>query len=188
MQWDNAVQHLAKTIQTKPDDYRLIQAAADSLVQGMDTDSVQRAAVNLLLIEARNLERSFVRVKEQQAVASAPVAQPVFEEVTWSKEQEAELKQRQAAMRSHLNQEVSSLLRRMRMRWSAKLLMASFALRDGRRVTWGEATLSNHKERVEMFKKNAAANLEGAARHQAAIHDITEAGLECLNDLVAEAA
>ena len=39
-------------------------------------------------------------------------------------------------------------------------------------VLWGDATAAQHQYRVKMFTDNAMANIEGAARHQAAIDEI----------------
>lgn len=72
----------------------------------------------------------------------------------------------------------------LRMEWTLELLSSPFALADGTLVTWGEATVEHHAERVELFQRNAAANLEGAARHQAALRDLGAAGAACLNELV----
>lgn len=73
----------------------------------------------------------------------------------------------------------------MHMQWTTDLLSSPFALSDGTLITWGEATVEHHRERVEMFQRNAVANMEGAARHEAALRDLTSAGATTLNDLVA---
>jgi hypothetical protein len=51
-------------------------------------------------------------------------------------------------------------------------------------VTWGAATVAQHKERADMFMDNVAANMDGAARHNKAIRAIEEAGAKCLNEAV----
>jgi len=71
----------------------------------------------------------------------------------------------------------------LRMEWTRELLGAAFALRDGTIVTWGSATVAQHEDRIAMFTDNAVANIEGAARHQAAITELREKGLLCLNEL-----
>lgn len=72
--------------------------------------------------------------------------------------------------------------------WTAELLDTEFALGDGTRVTWGEATAEQHRSRAELFANNAAANLEGAARHQKAVAALLESGASTLRDLVGVAA
>lgn len=72
----------------------------------------------------------------------------------------------------------------IRMEWTRELLGSDFALRDGTRVTWGAATLEQHTERRAMFADNARANLEGAARHEIAIQELTTSGARNLNAMV----
>jgi hypothetical protein len=73
----------------------------------------------------------------------------------------------------------------IRMDWEAELLELSFAVdNSGRTVTWGAATVEQHRSRIEMLTSNALANTEAAARHQAAINDIEEAGATCLFGVV----
>ncbi|KQP83725.1 hypothetical protein [Aeromicrobium sp. Leaf291] len=71
----------------------------------------------------------------------------------------------------------------MRMQWTQEILSTKFRLGDGTEVTWGGATLEQHKSRHQMFMKNAHANLEGAARHQQAIRDLEATGAQTLADL-----
>jgi hypothetical protein len=67
--------------------------------------------------------------------------------------------------------------------WTSALLTSTFALPDGTRVKWGEATVDQHQQRASMFSKQATAAVENAARHINAIRDIEKAGAGCLNDL-----
>lgn len=69
------------------------------------------------------------------------------------------------------------------MEFTAELLASEFALGDGRRVTWGEATVGDHEQRIELLTKNAAANAEAAARHVNAVSVLTSLGLERLSDV-----
>jgi hypothetical protein len=72
----------------------------------------------------------------------------------------------------------------LKMEWTRELLQSAFALRDGSRVTWGAATIAEHRERIEIFVELADSNLKGAARHEAAITAIQRAGTTCLNEVV----
>lgn len=73
----------------------------------------------------------------------------------------------------------------LRMEWTAELLATEFALGDGRRVTWGSATLAEHEQRAAMLEQNAVANAEAAARHRSAIQALGLAGAPNLAELVA---
>jgi hypothetical protein len=57
-----------------------------------------------------------------------------------------------------------------------ELLGTEFALRDGRKVTWGEATRGEHMQRIALLQKNAAGNVDAAARHYQAVAMLDEAG------------
>lgn len=74
---------------------------------------------------------------------------------------------------------------RLKIQWTEELLGSEFALPSGALVTWGEATVANHEARRDMFMANAQGNVEGAARHTAAIGALREAGASTLNELSA---
>jgi hypothetical protein len=76
----------------------------------------------------------------------------------------------------------------MRIQWTAELLDSTFTLTDGSSVRWGEATVEQHAERRQMFLNNAHANMEGAARHETAIRELTESGADSLREMVGASA
>lgn len=88
---------------------------------------------------------------------------------------------------AQFNTELKALIGRyaenLRMEWTQELLDTSFALGDGRHVTWGDATREDHLERIALFERNAVANLEGAARHKAAIRDLDATGAVSLRSM-----
>lgn len=71
----------------------------------------------------------------------------------------------------------------MRLEITRELLATEFALGDGVRVTWGDATVDQHKQRIELLQANALANTEAAARHMAALRMIAEKGVRCLGEI-----
>lgn len=77
-------------------------------------------------------------------------------------------------------QEVQALRR------TRELMATEFALPDGRRVTWGDATEQDHRERIAMLDGNIFANIETAARHSAALDLIIEAGARTLGEVGCE--
>lgn len=68
--------------------------------------------------------------------------------------------------------------------WTREILTTEFALSDGTRVTWGEATADQHLARVSMLHDHAAANAHAASRHEAALQALADSGARCLNDAV----
>lgn len=63
------------------------------------------------------------------------------------------------------------------------LLSDTFPLPDGRRVTWGEATVDDHEERAAMLLDHIATVEVTVARHEAAIALIQDAGVSCLAEI-----
>lgn len=73
--------------------------------------------------------------------------------------------------------------------WTAALLTTTVAMPDGARVPWGEATIEQHRARLDMLTKHAASEVDAATRHKAAIDAIAATpGARCLNDTVKAAA
>lgn len=89
---------------------------------------------------------------------------------------EADAKRFQEARRRLMDEYETALKKEFRTEWEAELLACEFALPDGTVTTWGEASLEQHEIRREMFKKNAAANMEGAARHAQAVEALQSSG------------
>jgi hypothetical protein len=81
---------------------------------------------------------------------------------------------------------IAQYMSAIKMVWTAELLVTEFALGDGTKVTWGEATIEQHEIRLDIFTSNAHANLEGAARHAHAIDAIRMAGAARLDEVVAQ--
>lgn len=103
-------------------------------------------------------------------------------------EREREWRERESELKANLWKSMNESLRiytdEMRVQWTDELLNSQFNLPDGTSVTWGTATRDQHEARYEMFKTNAMANLEGAARHKKAIDDLNASGVSTLFDLV----
>lgn len=82
-----------------------------------------------------------------------------------------------------IDSQIEQKAREIGMEWTAELLTATFALPDGTRVRWGEATKEQHREREAQLAKNASRNLEAATRHRAAILVLEESGAACLDQI-----
>lgn len=72
----------------------------------------------------------------------------------------------------------------IRLELTSELLGSVFALGDGIRVTWADATAEQHRQRAEMTTANAVANAEDAARHLVAVRMIEAGSVETLGELV----
>lgn len=78
------------------------------------------------------------------------------------------------------------LAEEMVVQWTADLLASTFALSDGTRVTWADATQQQHRDRIEMLVKQAAGTVETAALHEKALKEIAQAGVKRLGELPQE--
>ena len=65
----------------------------------------------------------------------------------------------------------------------SELLDASFALPDGRWVTWADATAADHRARAEWQREHASSCLVDADRHLEAAATIEAHGVECLSQI-----
>jgi hypothetical protein len=65
---------------------------------------------------------------------------------------------------------------------------AFFALGDGTEVRWGEATVEQHRQRIDMLVKMQSGLGVTIARHESAIAEIEAAGVSCLDEVEGEAA
>ena len=86
-----------------------------------------------------------------------------------------------------LRERVSSIVAEMQadleVKWSAALLASSFVL-NGIRVTWQDATVEQHEARALMLEGMASGDLQTAAIHRQAMHDITARGVDSLAGLM----
>lgn len=69
----------------------------------------------------------------------------------------------------------------------AELLSETFALGDGRRVRWGEATAQDHQDRIDFLTKQIRGTQQTIGRHAAAIELISTANVSCLDEVTVEA-
>lgn len=88
------------------------------------------------------------------------------------------------AARSARNDELRRLYEcRAMLEWLPALLDSEFALADGSRIKWGDATIKDHESRVAMLQANAVANIEARNRHDAAILALAESGAMTLREM-----
>jgi hypothetical protein len=68
-------------------------------------------------------------------------------------------------------------------RLTATLLDSRFTLRNGTFVSWGDATVAQHQERIDLFADLAKTNLEGMMRHAKAVELIRSHGVDTLRQV-----
>jgi hypothetical protein len=164
------------------------RAVADAVLRTQTSDVLYELAA-AALVDAARARRRRVGLTIERA---AEVPATTFEAPTPAAERMEAIDKQHADRRAEIDRRlaesvqaaVAAYERSLRIEWTAELLESEFALGDGTRVTWGEATVEQHRARAEMFQNNAAANLEGAARHRKAIAALSEAGASSLGELV----
>jgi|DEB19_MinimDraft_3_1074340.scaffolds.fasta_scaffold183494_2 hypothetical protein len=62
-------------------------------------------------------------------------------------------------------------------------MTTTFTPGDGRRVTWGEATIADHEMRIDFLGRKRSGLDATMKRHRQAIDDIRRAGVNCLNEI-----
>lgn len=65
---------------------------------------------------------------------------------------------------------------------SSELLQSGFALGDGTKVTWGEASAVQHQQRFELLMGQSSGGLRAAQRHQAAVKLMQLRNVSSLNE------
>lgn len=68
-----------------------------------------------------------------------------------------------------------------RLKVTAELLTVVFSVGDGRRVSWGEATLEDHRQRIELLAKGVEGSIRTIRLHEYAAKILRETGAQCLN-------
>lgn len=199
---DRALQVVILEVKDAIDQGNDPRAVAATLVAGLDGEIVHKLAVEFLVGKAADIAREESLRAERAAThgrvaaetpgagrrwQSPPRPEPTPEDPEREARRQERIAAEEAAIQRQMWDSISSAIGRykdaLRMEWTDELLASSFALADGTRVLWGEATVEQHRERVGMFTANAATNLQGAARHEAAIESLETAGAACLNEL-----
>ena len=191
---------------------RLLEEADASILDGMDEEEAARdvlvaqttdvyrelavaALVSMLRRRARTrtLERERAsesrREQQREQEESDRLASPEWQE--WKRKHDAEAEQAQREIKERMNatmrQAIETFAQSVRMEWTAELLASGFILSNGSKVTWGDATVEQHEDRLTTFTRLAVANAEGAARHQQAIEALRESGAPTLAAMVGTA-
>lgn len=89
------------------------------------------------------------------------------------------------AMSSSIDDTVEEYVKQNTLALTEKFLATEVRLGGGRRTTWGECTLEEHKSKAESLLKHGTSVVETASRHRIAIEMITAAGVNTLQEVAA---
>lgn len=87
-----------------------------------------------------------------------------------------------------VTEQIEEMRRDIKLEVTAELLASSFALGDGRVVTWGEATAEDHRQRAKLLGQNVIGNLTTMLLHEQAAEMIETAGAHTLGQMPQAAA
>lgn len=180
---------------------RDVRGVAAALAREMPVALLRRLAAQLIVDRVRSHERHLTLVAERHAEREDIRAQVLHEMTTsapppgrrWrpTPQEQAERAAIDSEHRDRMLVEILGIVNdyssALKIEWTAELLGREFALADGSTVTWGQATAEQHSERLRMFTRNAAANIEGAARHQKALDALAASGADSLEQMLAAA-
>jgi ATPase subunit of ABC transporter with duplicated ATPase domains len=82
-----------------------------------------------------------------------------------------------------VTEQIEEMRRDIKLEVTAELLASSFALGDGRVVTWGEATAEDHRQRAKLLGQNVIGNLTTMLLHEQAAEMIEAAGAPTLGQM-----
>ena len=88
-----------------------------------------------------------------------------------------------ARLRENVRGIVTEMAAEQKAEWNSAILASSFVL-NGIRVKWQDATVDQHEARAVMLESMAAGDLQTAALHRQAMHDILERGVASLAGLM----
>jgi len=155
---------------------------AKSIVDKLAKDALLELAIKEVTQIVERHRRNRTRQTEMAATTSTSTAstQPDASHVI------AEEYARIEALRKELAPQIQRAQQAVVMHWTKELLESRFALGDGRRPTWGEATAEEHNSRIQLLLRNTYGNLMTIARHTNALAAISAASTQCLNEAVAD--
>lgn len=160
------------TLMIESDTQRIEQIVAEWPAVDLSAEHrsvVEQMARRWLEMQARSRQRMVVRDIERRSNTTTPRESP-----------RAKV---EAATRNAVNSIARDRAAAIRQTWLSELLTATFALPDGRRVTFGAATIAEHEEYANMLEGQAAGSLETAALHRRAVNDIRAGHVHTLAEL-----
>lgn len=176
----------------------VVDAIARTLVASLPEQEIRLFAEAYVRDEVDQWRRHEARrVEEAAECEEATVRTQILSqaELEWRRQravERAEREERRLESDARLYRKLAELVKehddQIRLEVTTELLNSVFALGDGTRVTWGDATVEQHQQRIDLLTGMAAGTLETAARHHAAISMLEEAGATCLKQLTPVAA
>jgi len=164
----------------------------EALAYGFASEAASRAHRDAVRAREHEAARRATPRRNGHTLGAAPRVQPAPIEPSPEAAARAAAVERDAKARwdslmtqiqDDIHDKATSLAGEMVVEWTRDLLASTFALPDGSRVSWGDATAADHRVRVDMLVKQASGTVETAALHQKALQELGAAGVQRLSDL-----
>lgn len=144
-----------------------------AVVSSGDPDSITQESGDVIEECARRYIAAQSKLRDRADGRSIEAAAKFDQEVSGAK----------ARLRAKANLITTELAQTLHREWSASLLAGTFALPDGSRVMWADATSAQHNLRASQLEGLAAGDLAAASIHRQAINDLRTAGVATLGEL-----
>lgn len=161
--------------------HRYVEVEVDRLVRNHTRDLEQAAWAALPEVIARKKEAKAAQAAElQEAEAEGFTSVAAWRRHRAWVRREAERKRLEEG-----SVRIENWLAKVKlaMDFTDSLLASEFALGDGRRVTWGEATPAEHRDRIEMMHRQIDGCERDLELHSRVLEALVSSGASSLNDL-----
>lgn len=145
----------------------------DAVVSGGDADSILTQPDDVIAECARRYIVSQMKLRERATSRSREATEKF----------ETETSNARARLRAKANLITTELANSLHEQWTAAMLAGEFALPDGTRVSWADASVAQHNLRATQLEGLAAGDLATASIHRRAINDLRAAGVATLGEL-----
>lgn len=158
--------------------------ASTMVAESLDKDALVSVAASYIRGEYNRQKRSKVLKAEREVTQLSGRELPLRYAETQAHMDKEAREREPFDLHGHMNEIVLRYKNEIKAEWTEELLSQSIHMPDGTETTWGDASMAQHELRMDMFMKNATANIEGAARHKKAIEDLRLSGRSTLSELV----
>lgn len=143
----------------------VVSSGVPALIESEPAEVVAECARRYVASQMKLRERATARSRESAAKFDSVVGEA------------------KARLRRKAQLITSELAMTLHAEYTAAFLAGEFALPDGTRVSWSEATAGQHELRASQLEALAAGDMATAAIHRKAINDLRAAGVATLGEM-----
>lgn len=160
-----------------------VDLAASEYIRSLSADERRAKLRELVMQEIRNIRRQDALAVERRQDADYNREQRRLNKQHKERLDRLQDEAHEKGYQTIWGMAIGEFQKSIRLEVTAELLRTGFALPDGRLVTWGTATVDEHRIRMDMLVKQGIGTLETAYRHRVAIGMLDDSGAGCLSDM-----